>query len=95
MAEESFSSRSSFRSIIFVLLAFLAIPFPVLAQNNEITLSLGGIPSQSRSFQRLLRFLGLRAEVRDFLSGNPNLSMALSSSTQHNVVASGGVSVRF
>jgi hypothetical protein len=51
MAEESFSSRSSFRSIIFVLLAFLAIPFPVLAQNNEITLSLGGIPSQSRSFQ--------------------------------------------
>jgi hypothetical protein len=26
MAEESFSSRSSFRSIIFVLLAFLAVP---------------------------------------------------------------------
>ena len=48
MAEKSFSSRSSFRSIIFMLLAFLAIPFPVLAQNNEITLSLGGIPSQSR-----------------------------------------------
>ena len=44
---------------------------------------------------RLLRFLGLRAEVRDFLSGNPNLNVALSSSTQHNVVASGGVSVRF
>ena len=213
MVEKSFSSRSSFRSIIFMLLAFLAIPFPVLAQNNEITLSLGGIPSQSRSFQdpalgstqissdvslganyghrflnakvaalygeiefvalpnrnlaattatvpqsyaslyvtpgvrlklfpgarlspwvavgggyslyeqaaklsngqnttnkflnrgvfdfgggldyRLLRFLGLRAEVRDFLSGNPNLSVALSSSTQHNVVSSGGVSVRF
>src|SRR5712671_2217317 len=51
MAEKSFNSRSSFRSIIFVLSAFLAIPFLVLAQNNEITLSLGGIPSQSRSFQ--------------------------------------------
>jgi hypothetical protein len=51
MAEKSFGSRSSFRSIIFMLLAFLAIPFPVLAQNNEITLSLGGIPSQSRSFK--------------------------------------------
>jgi hypothetical protein len=213
MAEKSFSSRSSFRSIILMLLAFLAIPFPVLAQNNEITLSLGGIPSQSRSFQnpalgstrissdvslganyghrflnakvaalyaeiefvalpnrhlaattatvpqnyaslyvtpgvrlkvlpsarlsswvavgggyalyeqsaklsncqnttnkllnrgafdfgggldyRLFRFLGLRAEVRDFLSGNPNLNVALSSSTQHNVEASGGISVRF
>jgi hypothetical protein len=47
MAEKSFSSRSSFRSIIFMLLAFLAIPFPVLAQNNEITLSLGGIPSRA------------------------------------------------
>jgi hypothetical protein len=51
MVEKSFSSRPSFRSIIFMLLTFLAIPFPVLAQKNEITLSLGGIPSQSRSFQ--------------------------------------------
>jgi hypothetical protein len=51
MVEKSFSSRSSFRSIISMLLAFLAIPFLVLAQNNEIALSLGGIPSQSRSFQ--------------------------------------------
>lgn len=31
---------------------------------------------------RLFRFLGLRAEVRDFISGNPNLNVALSSSTQ-------------
>jgi len=44
---------------------------------------------------RLYRFIGLRGEVRDFLSGNPNLNVALSSSTQHNVVASGGISVRF
>jgi hypothetical protein len=44
---------------------------------------------------KVFRFLGLRGEVRDFLSGNPNLNVALSSSTQHNVVASGGISVRF
>ena len=44
---------------------------------------------------RLLSFLGLRAGIRDFLSGNPNLNVALSSSTQHNVVASGGISFRF
>jgi hypothetical protein len=29
----------------------------------------------------LFRFLGLRAEVRDLVSGNPNLNVALSSST--------------
>jgi len=44
---------------------------------------------------RLFRFFGLRGEVRDFVSGNPNLNVALSSSTQHNIVASGGISVRF
>ena len=44
---------------------------------------------------KLFRFLGLRGEVRDFLSGNPNLNVALSSSTQHNVMASGGIGVRF
>lgn len=44
---------------------------------------------------KLFRFLGLRGEVRDFLSGNPNLNVALSGSTQHNVVASGGISLRF
>ena len=44
---------------------------------------------------RLFRFIGLRAEVRDFLSGNPDLNAKLNSSTQHNVVASGGVILRF
>ena len=44
---------------------------------------------------RLFRFVGLRAEVRDFLSGNPDLNAKLNSSTQHNVVASGGVILRF
>jgi Outer membrane protein beta-barrel domain len=44
---------------------------------------------------RLFRFIGLRAEVRDFFSGNPNLNGALRSSTQHNVVAGGGIILRF
>jgi hypothetical protein len=44
---------------------------------------------------RVFRFIGLRAEVRDFLSGNPDLNVKLNSSTQHNVVASGGVILRF
>ncbi len=213
MAETRFDSRPRLRSIAFLFLAFLLVTFPILAQNHEITLSLGGIPSQSRSFRgpavgstqisadvslganygqrfvdaevaalygeiefvalpnrslaapaatvpqnyaslyvtpgvrlkvlprarlspwvavgggyalyeqsaklsngqnttnkflnrgvfdfgggldyKLSRFLGLRGEVRDFLSGNPNLNVALSSTTQHNVVASGGISVRF
>ena len=44
---------------------------------------------------RLFRFISLRGEVRDFFSGNPNLNAALRSSTQHNVVASGGIILRF
>jgi hypothetical protein len=43
----------------------------------------------------LFRFLGLRAEVRDLVSGNPNLNVALSSSTQHTLISSGGIIVRF
>jgi opacity protein-like surface antigen len=43
----------------------------------------------------LFRFLGLRAEVRDLVSGNPNLNVALSSGTQHNIISSGGIIVRF
>src|SRR5690348_10570252 len=44
---------------------------------------------------RLFRFIGLRGEVRDFFSGNPNLTATLNSRTQHNVVASGGIILRF
>jgi hypothetical protein len=44
---------------------------------------------------RLFRFIGLGAEVRDFLSGNPDLNVKLNSSTQHNIVASGGLILRF
>ena len=43
---------------------------------------------------RLFWLIGLRGEVRDFLSGNSNLNAAPTSSTQHNVVASGGIVLR-
>ncbi len=52
MAETRFNLRSSLRWFGFLFLAFLVVTFPVLAQNHEITLSLGGIPSQPRNFQR-------------------------------------------
>ncbi len=51
MVETRFNLRSSLRWIGFLFLAFLVVTFPVLAQTHEITLSLGGIPSQSRNFQ--------------------------------------------
>jgi hypothetical protein len=44
---------------------------------------------------RLFRFIGLRAEVRDFYSGNPKVNVGLNSSTQHNVVSSGGLVFHF
>jgi hypothetical protein len=44
---------------------------------------------------RVFRFIGFRAEVRDFYSGNPNVNVHLDSSTQHNVVTSGGVVFHF
>lgn len=40
------------------------------------------------------RFVALRAEIRDFYSGNPAYNVPLPSS-QHNVVAGGGLVLRF
>jgi hypothetical protein len=37
--------------------------------------------------------LNLRGQVRDFVSGNPSFNAPLTSSVQHNIVASGGVVV--
>lgn len=44
---------------------------------------------------RVFRFIGFRAEVRDFYSGNPNVNVGFNSSTQHNVVSSGGIVFHF
>lgn len=35
--------------------------------------------------------INLRGQVRDFVSGNPELNAPLTSSVQHNIVASGGI----
>src|SRR5260370_20268938 len=47
------SLELSLRLLAFLALALLAPTFPVqaLAQSNDITFSLGGIPSQSRPFR--------------------------------------------
>ena len=44
---------------------------------------------------RLLRFLALRGEVRDFFTGSPDLNVILQKSGQHNVVVGGGIVLRF
>jgi hypothetical protein len=43
--------KVSFRSVAFLPVALLAATSPAVAQINDITLSLAGIPSQSRSFR--------------------------------------------
>ena len=43
----------------------------------------------------ILRWLGLRGEVRDFYTGSPALNLATLRGGQHNVVASGGFVLRF
>ena len=44
---------------------------------------------------RFWRFIGLRAEVRDFYSGSPAYNSAAFRGGQHNVVAGGGLVLRF
>jgi len=44
---------------------------------------------------KLWRFVGLRAEFRDFYSGSPAYNSAAVSGGQHNLVASGGIVLKF
>ena len=44
---------------------------------------------------RLFRFIGFRAEVRDFYAGNPNVNVGFNASTQHSMVSSGGIVFHF
>jgi hypothetical protein len=44
---------------------------------------------------RVFRFLALRGEVRDFVTGKPNLNVQVQQGAQHNVVGSGGIVLRF
>ena len=41
------------------------------------------------------RFLSLRGEVRDFVSGTPSFNAAVSGSRQHNILSAGGIVLRF
>jgi hypothetical protein len=41
------------------------------------------------------RFVGLRGEVRDFISGNPSLNAPIQGSVQHNLLIAGGFVLKF
>jgi len=43
----------------------------------------------------LWRFLGVRGEVRDFISGNPAFNTPVRGSAQHTILAAGGFVLRF
>lgn len=44
---------------------------------------------------KVWRFVSLRAEIRDFYSGSPSYNLPVTGSGQHNVVAGGGIVLRF
>jgi hypothetical protein len=44
---------------------------------------------------RFWRFVGLRAEIRDFYSGTPLYNTSAISGGQHNIVVGGGLVLRF
>jgi hypothetical protein len=44
---------------------------------------------------RVIRYLSLRGEVRDFVTGNPNFNAPFLSTRQHNVLTSGGIVLHF
>lgn len=44
---------------------------------------------------RIFKFLALRGEVRDFITGNPDFNAPAADSIQHNVLPSGGIVFRF
>lgn len=44
---------------------------------------------------RVFRYLSLRGEVRDFVTGNPNFNAPFLTNRQHNVLTSGGIVLHF
>ncbi len=44
---------------------------------------------------RVWRFVSVRGEIRDYVSGNPALNVELGGSLQHNVIPKGGIVFRF
>ncbi|SRR6266404_4938102 len=44
---------------------------------------------------RIVRWLSLRGEVRDFFSDIPNFNVSVAGDRQHNVLSSGGIVLRF
>ncbi len=44
---------------------------------------------------RVFKYLALRGEVRDFITGNPSFNAPVSGGIQHNILPAGGFVVRF
>jgi hypothetical protein len=58
---------------------------------NKGALQFGG----GVDFRTPIKFIALRAEIRDFFSGEPRLNFPRSQSGQHNIITSGGFVLRF
>jgi hypothetical protein len=58
---------------------------------NKGALQFGG----GVDFRTPIKFLALRAEIRDFFTGEPRLNFPRPGSGQHNVITSGGFVLRF
>jgi len=78
------------------------------ANYENSTLTIGGLPNPAPRHShagavmygggadmRILKWLAVRAEVRDFYSSGPVYSPILGGGRQHNVVAGGGFVLRF
>ncbi len=68
-------------------------PYSVHTVNRGAVDFGGGIDLTIWRSQQQRWSLKLRGQVRDFISGNPGLGVALTSRVQHNVIASGGLLV--
>jgi hypothetical protein len=70
------------------------VPNPFKTGTNKGALQYGGGADFKTPFHILIPVI-LRAEVRDFYTGQPRLNIVRSGSGQHNVIISGGIVLRF
>jgi hypothetical protein len=69
MCRPWFDSTLSVRSFSLLFLLLLLVPFPIVAQKNEITLSLGGTPSQSSGFRKSIKSFAVAGGVHHLKRG--------------------------
>jgi opacity protein-like surface antigen len=92
----------------FIVTPYVAGGLGLARFNQSATLISGGANTGDRASYKFVMnygggaefnafpFLSFRAEIRDFVAGNPNLAFPLTSgSNQHNVIPSIGIALRF